>query len=163
MNDMDNSNCIKLKPELKQYIINELSFFVLLVVCLTCGGTTGFQLATFCQYAAAFLGLYLLFKLLYIRSMEYIITDEQLIYRHGIVRHTTEYMELCRVIDYQQSQSLMQQFCHLKTITILSGDKTMPELELIGIKTEMQIVEEIRKRVEYNKKRRGIYEITNRF
>ena len=95
--------------------------------------------------------------------MEYIITDEQLIFKHGIICHSTEYMELYRVIDYQQQQSLMQQIWHLKTVTILSGDRTMPELKMIGLKENVQIVDEIRIRVEYNKKRRGVYEITNRF
>lgn len=33
---------------------------------------------------------------------------------------------------------------------------------MIGIKARLDIVGEIRKRVEFNKKRKGIYEITNR-
>lgn len=33
---------------------------------------------------------------------------------------------------------------------------------MIGIKAKVDIISEIRKRVEFNKKRKGIYEITNR-
>jgi hypothetical protein len=57
----------------------------------------------------------------------------------------------------------MQQLVGLKNVTILSGDKTLPKLKLIGIRSNLRILEDIRMRVEYNKKKRSIYEITNRF
>lgn len=103
------------------------------------------------------------YEALEIACIKYIVTDEQLIFKHGIFNQSTEYLELYRVVDYQQTRSLMQQILGIKTIYILSGDKTMPTLPIIGVKEETRLISEIRMRVEYNKKRKGIYEITNRY
>lgn len=50
----------------------------------------------------------------------------------------------------------------LKTVSIYSGDRTTPRLDIIGVKANDDIVAVVRERVEYNKLRKGIYEITNR-
>ena len=71
-------------------------------------------------------------------------------------------MELYRVIDYQQQRSLMQQLSGLKTVIIFSGDRNTPVMQLIGMREKDDIVREIRKRVEYNKQIKHIYEVTNR-
>lgn len=113
-------------------------------------------------YLCALLLLFLLFKLVYLARMEYIVTGEQIIFLHGVFFHSTDYVELYRVIDYQQSRNLAQQLFGLKTVTIFSGDRNNSRLDLIGIKASYDIVSEIRCRVEFNKKKKGIYEITNR-
>lgn len=109
-----------------------------------------------------FLAFYLFFQVVYMARIEYVLTGEQLITLHGLFSHSTDYIELYRVVDYRQHQSLPQQLFGLKTITIYSGDRNNPQLDMIGIKARMNIVDEIRQRVEFNKKRKGIYEITNR-
>ena len=58
---------------------------------------------------------------------------------------------------------MLQQLLRLKTVTILSGDRNMRRLDIIGVCEDENIVGEIRKRVEYNKRMKSIYEITNRF
>lgn len=74
----------------------------------------------------------------------------------------TDYMELYRVIDYRQTRTLAEQLLGLKTVTVLSGDRSMPQLHIIGVKEREDVVAVIRQRVEHNKKLKGIYEITNR-
>ena len=113
-------------------------------------------------WPALFLTFHLFFQVVYMARIEYILTGEQLITLHGVLSHSTDYIELYRVIDYQQHQSLPQQLLGLKTITIYSGDRNNPQLNMTGIKAKVDIVGEIRRRVEFNKKRKGIYEITNR-
>lgn len=113
-------------------------------------------------WPALFLTFRLFFQVVYMARIEYILTGEQLITLHGVLSHSTDYIELYRVIDYQQHQSLPQQLLGLKTITIYSGDRNNPQLNMTGIKAKVDIVGEIRRRVEFNKKRKGIYEITNR-
>ena len=76
--------------------------------------------------------------------------------------HSADYMELYRIVDYQESRTPVQQLTGLKNILLLSGDRTLPRLRMVGIRGSSRILDEIRIRVEYNKKRRGIYEITNR-
>ena len=76
--------------------------------------------------------------------------------------HQTDYMELYRVVDYQQHRSFLQQLTGLKTVTITSGDRNLPSLDIIGVEDDEEIVQEIRIRVEYNKQLKHIHEITNR-
>jgi hypothetical protein len=47
-------------------------------------------------------------------------------------------------------------------VTIYSGDRTTPHLDIIGVPVKIDLVAIIRERVEYNKQRKGVYEITNR-
>ena len=56
----------------------------------------------------------------------------------------------------------MQQICGLKTVTIYSGDRSTPKLDIIGVKNDLDLVSLVRERVELNRRRKGIYEITNR-
>jgi hypothetical protein len=65
-------------------------------------------------------------------------------------------------VDYKQHRSLPQQIFGLKTVTIYSGDRNNSVVNMIGIKEADDVVSEIRMRVEFNKRRKGIYEITNR-
>ena len=56
---------------------------------------------------------------------------------------------------------LLQQLCGLKTVSIFSMDRNTPRLDLTGIRRRDDIVTLVRERVEYNKRKKGIYEITN--
>ena len=89
------------------------------------------------------------------------IGSEQLISRHGVLSRKTDYMEQYRIVDFVEHQSLMQQLCGLKTVRILSMDRNTPRLDLVGIRHNFDVVTLIRERVEYNKRKKGIYEITN--
>ena len=87
--------------------------------------------------------------------------SEQLISRHGVLSRKTDYMEQYRIVDFVEHQSLMQQLCGLKTVRIFSMDRNTPRLDLVGIRHNFDVVTLIRERVEYNKRKKGIYEITN--
>ena len=75
---------------------------------------------------------------------------------------SVNYMELYRVVDFAEHQTLIQQLCGLKSVTVLSMDRTTPKLEMTGISNSYDVVSVIRTRVETNKRRKGVYEITNR-
>lgn len=96
-----------------------------------------------------------------ITRIRYILSPEQLICRHGILQVHTEYVELYRVVDYQESQSMLERLVGVKRITVISGDRTTPQLLLLGIPQERDLVGQIRTRVEENKQMKGIHEITN--
>ena len=114
-------------------------------------------------FGGVVLCLYLLSRLVALMRTEYIITGEQLIILQGVLTQSVNYVELYRVVDYQEHRSLPQQMGGLKTVTIYSGDRNNPEVNIKGIKADLALVSEIRVRVEYNKHRKGIYEFTNRF
>lgn len=153
---------ITLRPHWLQYVINEATYLLLLIGSFWVAKFCSFSYHEVFKYAFMMMAVYLLFKIVYLARMEYIITGEQIIILHGVFIHSTDYVELYRVVDYQQNRSLLQQLFGLKTVTIFSGDKNNPRLDMIGIKASYDIVSEIRYRVEFNKRNKGIYEITNR-
>ena len=73
------------------------------------------------------------------------------------------YIELYRVYDYRtKSKVLVQSLINNTNIYIYSGDKSTPELLMNGLKANSDIIQTIRNRVEEQKKKKGIYEFTNR-
>lgn len=153
---------VTIRPHWGQFLINELPGILLFLASCWVRSFMDFQFHELFAWPAVFLAFYLSFRVVYMARIEYVLTGEQLITLHGVLSHSTDYIELYRVIDYRQHQSLPQQIFGLKTITIYSGDRNNPKLDMIGIKAGVDVVGEIRRRVEYNKKRKGIYEITNR-
>lgn len=55
----------------------------------------------------------------------------------------------------------MQQIFGLKTVRVYSTDRNTPWQDLTGIRQDSDIVRTIRERVEYNRQKKGIYEIAN--
>ena len=161
-NDTSINKVITLRPDWKQFIDCHLFFIVTGVISLILGGLEQFGSNGVFLCIGTIISVYLAYQILYFVRMEYIITAEQLIYMHGIFYHSTDYLELYRVVDHQQNRSLLQQMLGLKTVVILSGDRKTPVLNLVGIRIREDVVSIIRKRVEFNKKAKGIYEITKR-
>lgn len=108
------------------------------------------------------MSLHLLYMLLYLRLMKFTVTDEQIIYHHGVFNRKVEFIELYRVIDFHEDVRIIQNLLDIKTVTVHSGDRTTPRLRIPGIALGYPLVHTLRERVEYNKRRKGIYEITNR-
>ena len=109
-----------------------------------------------------FLLLYLAMKFCYLKSMRYEISLQQLIFEHGVFTVTKDYVELYRVIGYEERRIGLQRLFGLKTVSIYSGDRTTPRLDIIGVKKDVDLQNFIRERVELIKLNKGVYEITNR-
>lgn len=151
---------IMLRPHWTQYIINELPFLILNVIGWTLVVRQHAE-NEWLLLATAILSLYVYYQYAYISAMKYRISSEQILFRHGVLQRDCDYIELYRVVDYYEHQSLMQQLFGLKTISIYSGDRTNPRLDIIGVPKSKDLVSEIRTRVEMNKIAKGIREITN--
>ena len=80
----------------------------------------------------------------------------------GVLSKRINYIELYRVYDYEEKQSFIQSLINNTNIYIYSGDKSTPELLMNGLKANSDIIQTIRNRVEEQKKKKGIYEFTNR-
>ncbi len=150
-----------LRPHKMQFVIDELP--VLTVCCA--GGVYGGMEGVPCPVigVAVFLclSLVLLYRFIYLCRICYRIGTEQLVCERGVLVRKVDYMELYRIVDFQEHQSLMQQLCGLKTVRVFSTDRNTPRLDLTGMGRKNDIVPLIRGRVEYNKRKKGIYEITN--
>lgn len=158
----DNQTVITLRPSVWQFFINELPMLLLCICAFAVGGLPNKEIGKTALAIAGLLSLCLLYRFIYLRNIRYHIGSEQIICEHGVFQRSVNYMELYRVVDFAEHQTLMQQICGLKSVTIFSMDRSTPRLELTGMANKRDIVSHIRQRVEINKRRKGVYEITNR-
>lgn len=158
----EDNTVITLRPSVWQFFINELPMLLLCVGAFVVGSLPHTGIGKIVLVIAGLLSLCLLYRFIYMRNIRYRIGNEQFICEHGVFHRNVDYMELYRVVDFAEHQTLMQQICGLKSVTIFSMDRSTPRLELVGMANKRDIVSHIRQRVEINKGRKGVYEITNR-
>ena len=149
-------------PRAMQFVINDLPLVVLCFTGYIFAGMEGIPYTGLLAGASTVCLILLLYRFLYLRRMEFRIHAEQLIYEHGVFTRSREYIELYRIVDFRESRSFLQILFGLKTVCVYSGDRTTPQLNISGVDVKSRLVDIIRERVEYNKQRKGIYEITNR-
>ena len=153
---------ITLRPHWGQYIISQgLMFLVSLVVFLVAGHDAITIKMPFLILGSVTM-LMMLYGCLYLSKLQFIISSEQLIIQHGVFHRSSGYIELYRIVDFSEQRDILEQLFGLKTVSIYSGDRTNPKLDIYGVMEKVDVVGIIRERVEYNKQRRGVYEITNR-
>lgn len=155
-------NTITLRPHPLQFIIDELILMVLCLLALAYGGMDG-DLSTESMYVGLAMLLFLIYKYVKLRRTVFTITGEQLKKAEGVFTRDDDYIELYRVIDFAERKNLLQQLFGLKTVTIMSGDRTTPKLCVQGVREDFDLVAIIRERVEFTKTQKPIYEITNRY
>lgn len=152
---------VTIHPDWRQFIIEELPTMLLAVVMLIIGGLDQIEMKSifFC------IGLVLVFmayyRYVYLRGTEYTITDEQLVYEQGVFSRSRDYIELYRIVDYDEKRSFLQMLFGLKTIWIHSGDRTSPKIRILGVPESRDIVHILRERVAYNRSRMNIHEFAN--
>ena len=151
---------IQLRPRTVQFFIDNLPLLTLDLCGYACAGMEGIPFKGLLLWLSAAMSLVLAYRFIYLKRMVYRITGEQLIYEHGVITRSSDYVELYRVVDFAERSNLLQQVCGLKTVSVHSGDRTTPRLNIIGVDMGNDLVPVIRRRV--NKRRKGIYEITNR-
>ena len=159
MNSGEMFGTLVLRPNFWQWVVDNAPWIAINVIGYLWAFQNGFILIIWLMIA---MSVHLLYQLLYLMMIRHTITDEVIVYEHGVFMRQKEYIELYRVIDFRESVSFMQNLLDLKTVTVYSGDRTTPKLRIHGIYIGLQLVPHIRQRVEYNRRRKGIYEITNR-
>ena len=152
---------IILRPSWRQFIADELLALLAAAAMLVLGGLDGIPLSSvfFCIGLALVFLMY--YRFVYLRGMRYTITEEQLVYEHGVFTRSRDYVELYRIVDYDERRGFMQMLLGLKTIIIHSGDRTTPKLDIIGVLERENIISELRERVAYNRSRMNIHEFAN--
>ena len=156
---------IKIRPHGLQFVAGNMGGIVCSVLILALAGYDGLlpkSIFPFAMAAFGLLALNLLCKCVYLLRISYIITEEQLQYEYGILSLQRDFIELYRVVDYSEQRSFLQMLFGLKTVTIHACDRTTPNLKIIGIPKNLDVIPTIRERCEYCKKKRGVYEIANR-
>ena len=153
---------LRLRPRTVQFFIDNWPLLTLDLCGYACAGMDGMPFMGLLLWLSVAVSLVLAYRFIYLKRMVYRITGEQLIYEHGVITRSSDYVELYRVVDFAERSNLLQQLCGVKTVSVHSGDRTTPRLDIIGIGIDDNLVSVIRGRVELNKRRKGIYEITNR-
>jgi uncharacterized membrane protein YdbT with pleckstrin-like domain len=98
------------------------------------------------------------YRLLYIRSFQYLITHEYIRMTSGIFFKRIDQLEMFRVKDYIITQSFILQLFKLMYLTLKSTDPENPVIQFRGI-PESAITDTIRDRVLEARKSNNIYEL----
>lgn len=95
-------------------------------------------------------------------SVRWMLEDETLCRIRGVFSKQTDYIELYRITDYQESRSFFQRLLGIKTVTVYSTDKSDSISDILGVPADMDLIGMLRDKVEDCKRERNIYEIANR-
>lgn len=155
-------NNIVLRPHWTQYIISQGFMLIISLVLFLLAGYDPITIKAPFYLTGIITTLIMLYGCLYLNNLNFIITSEQLIIEYGVLHRTSDYIELYRIVDFCEHRDILEQLFGLKTVSVYSGDRTKPKLDLYGIREKIDAVGIIRERVEYNKQKKGVYEITNR-
>jgi uncharacterized protein (UPF0210 family) len=146
----------------KQFIVDNILLFIFAIIALLASGYNSDIVRYTSLIILSVIVLLLMGKWAVMRSIKWVVTEEQIIFIKGVLNKQTNYIELYRVFDYKEKQTLSDQIISTKKIIIFSGDKSNPILEIFGVHQNQDIVSVIRDRVEINKQIKRIYEISNK-
>lgn len=149
----NNNSGIILKPT-NIYAIAVVSKYLLLAVIFLILAIIFLDILIF---ISLILAGYMWYKFLSIISINYIINDETIVVRTGIISRTFNSLELYRVKDYVTNQSVLMRIFNVMTITLMTMDETNPFLKLEGIPFS-NVDETIRDLVQENRRNNRIFE-----
>ena len=157
---------LSLKPDYRGFIAENsgIAFlFVLSVVAMPYSTHFGLWYVSMLSLVLSMgLAFLLLVRYIILTSVVWIISEDTLCRIKGVFSRRTDYTELYRVVDYEESQTFLQKLLKIKSVRIISTDKSDSILEMYGIDVSLDVVKFVRNRVEKCKQEKRIYEITNR-
>lgn len=103
------------------------------------------------------LGLWLGVRWLQTLGKSYRITTRRIVVETGVLSKKLEQIDLYRVADYTVERPFGQRLMGTGNLLLKTFDKTTPELNVLGIKTDVvQLYERVRAATEADKARRGV-------
>lgn len=155
---------IIIKPRIEQWFISVIPIFVLML---------GFWFGTFfvsfpyidefiaVTFSVLFLYLvYSYFDMIVFRK--WTVTAKNIKLEYGVFFRHSEFLEIYRIIDFEEHQTFLQMIFRIKTILVLSEDKTTPRLPIFGVNKNYDLISILRPMVKEQRKENRIYEIANR-
>jgi uncharacterized membrane protein YdbT with pleckstrin-like domain len=96
--------------------------------------------------------------LLYERmSVEYTLTNQRFIHKHGLVRRITDRIETIDINDVRYEQGPIERMFGVGTIRLLSNDASHPELVLPGIDPVQHVATLMDNARRQERRKRGLY------
>lgn len=156
---------ISLRPDYREFLAENVLLVFLVIASMACLPLAASMNVRYLALATSMLSFalsaFMVVRYIVLTAVVWIVNDDTVCRIEGVLTRRTDYVELYRVVDYQESQTLFQKIWKVKTVTIVSTDKSDAVMELYGIPEDMNLVATIRERVEQCKKDKRIYEITN--
>lgn len=90
-------------------------------------------------------------------GVAYTLTHRRFIHEHGVIKRTTDRIEVIDVDDVTVEQGIMDRIFNVGTIRITSSDRTHPELRIGGIKDVKKVALMIDDARQVERDRRGVY------
>ena len=155
---------VYIKPDYRQFFVEHTGLtlvFAMLLIAIPFSSILDNGYIQICLSALSLLlAIVGIVRYITLTAIMWIISDNKLCRIRGVFSRHTDYLELYRVVDYSESQSFLQKLWKVKTVSIISTDKTDSTM-MYGVNARHDIVQLIRNRVENCKKEKRIYEITN--
>ena len=133
-------NIITLRPHWGQYIISQGFMCLVSLVLFLVAGHDAITFKMPFLLLGSVTMLMMLYGCLYLSKLQFIISSEQLIIQHGVFQRTSDYIELYRIVDFCEQRDIMEQLFGLKTVSIYSGDRTNPKLDIYGVMEDRKSV-----------------------
>lgn len=99
--------------------------------------------------------------ILWTKCTKWIIGETKIYIHRGLIKKDIDHIELYRVLDIKETQSLLDQIFRIETIWLYSQDVSDPTLRIYGVKINKKMVDEINERVRTQRKNNKILELTN--
>jgi membrane protein YdbS with pleckstrin-like domain len=90
------------------------------------------------------------------KTVRYRISNYRIDYEHGLLSKSIETLELWHVDDIKYYQSFIDRLLSAGTITVMSHDKTTPQLVLQGVPNPRPVFESLKQRIIAVKRQRGV-------
>lgn len=156
---------ITLKPKLGYWIGRFLMIIIIIISFSLCIVFIPVEKNIHDALLVVFFAIWLMLFYTYLDMLfatKWIITEDEILSYRGLFYRKVDHLELYRITDYSEQQSFLQLLFRNTTVKITSGDPSHPVMYLYGIDKNISIIKTIRERVENQKKKRSIYEVTNR-
>jgi len=117
-------------------------------------------------YFQVFPGLFLLilpfsimmYRILYWRLVRYEISPQQIKYSRGVFQRRIDFLEMYRIKDFDQRQSLVMNMLGIMHIRLMTSDISHPILEMKGI-PKSNIADVLRDLIEQSRRENRVYAI----
>lgn len=111
-----------------QFVINELPLLLLCPIGLIYAGMDGLPLTHLILALTLILSLILLYRFIYLKRMTYSVGNEQFVFEYGVFHRKVDYLELYRIVDFNEHQTFIQQLCGLKRSASILETEPHPAL-----------------------------------
>ncbi len=108
------------------------------------------------------LGLALLVFWARSHGIRYRLTSQRIVVEYGLLSKRTEHIDIYRVVDYIVERPFLQRVMGTGNLRLRTMDKSAPELNIFGIKTDVPaLYERLRQATEIERARRGVRTVDN--